>query len=250
MTAAAQPADAGPLAFFKALHGAYAETIERHRGGPHLVEAVLSQAFDSFEGNVAIQAESQPPIACHKGCATCCTLRVTATAPEALLIARFIEATRPALARIGVDLAQRVREADAVTRGMSEAERVKLRRRCPYIERGACLIYQVRPLACRGHASHDKRACVDAAAGRADSVPHSEAHLVVRSLVQNALQSALRDAGYAWGTFELNHAVTLALADDLNAAWTEGGDPFEAAAIADDIGSADMARAFDQINGA
>ncbi|WP_085315783.1 YkgJ family cysteine cluster protein [Derxia lacustris] len=251
MTAAALTADdAGPLAFFKALHDAYSQTLERFRGNPRLIDAVLSQAFDSFEGNVALQSEGQPEIACHKGCATCCTLRVSATSPEVLLIARFMRAARPALARMGIDLEQRVFDADKITRGLDEAARVKLRRRCPFIEKGACLIYAVRPLACRGHASLDVRACVDAAAGRADSVPYSEPHMVVRSLVQNAMQSALRDAGYAWDTQELNHALSMALRDDLEPAWTAGADPLAAATIADEIGAAEMARTFDAIKAA
>ncbi|WP_028311168.1 YkgJ family cysteine cluster protein [Derxia gummosa] len=246
----ANPADAGPLAFFKALHDAYSQTIARFREGPKLVDALLSQAFDSFEGNVAIQSEGQPTIACHKGCATCCTLRVTATSPEILLIARYMRMARAALAKMGIDLEQRVIDADKATRGLSEQERVKLRRRCPFIEKGACLIYPVRPLACRGHASHDVKACVDAASGRADSVPYSEPHLIVRSLVQNAMQSALRDAGYVWSIHELNHGLVTALADDLEPAWLAGGEPLAGSAVADDVGQSEMARTFDAIKAA
>ena len=58
--------DAGPLALFKALHAAFGETLRIRAGKPELIEALLSQAFDSFEGNVAIQSEGLPAIACHK----------------------------------------------------------------------------------------------------------------------------------------------------------------------------------------
>lgn len=167
------PDESGPLAFFKAQHQAFTETLAARRGREDLIDGLLEQAFSSFEGNVEIQSEGLPPLACHKGCSTCCTLRVTATAPEILLIARYVRWASDALKRAEVDLEQRLADADRVTRGLSEEQRVALRRRCPFIANGVCVIYPVRPLACRGHASYDKRACVEAAAGRAGDIPFS-----------------------------------------------------------------------------
>lgn len=237
----------GPMDFFKAQHIAFAETIRRRRGEATFVRELSAQAFDSFDGNVAIQAEGLPALACHDGCAACCTLRVVASAPEILLVAQYIVATKTAYAKIGVDLARRIADEDAVTRGLDERRRMALRRRCPFIENGSCLIYMVRPLACRGHASYDKRACFDAAAGRGVEAKVSEPHLVVRSLVQNALLSALRDASLAWRLYELNRAADIALADqNAERAWVEGGDPFLSAALAD-VDALDMAATFDAI---
>lgn len=239
--------DNGPLEFFKALHGAFVATIRARRAAPTLVRELSAQAFDSFDGNVSIQAEGMPALACHEGCAACCTLRVVASAPEALLVAQYIIATRPAYAKLGVDLARRIADEDAVTRGLDEKRRMALRRRCPFIENGSCLVYNVRPLACRGHASYDKRACFDAAAGRGVDAKVSEPHLVVRSLVQNALLSALRDAGLAWRLYELNRAIAIALSDpDAEKAWLSGADPFLEAAIAE-VNAQDMAATFDAI---
>lgn len=239
--------DNGPLAYFKAQHRAFADTLAARRDDDRLVDALMTQAFSSFDGNVAIQAEGRPPLACHKGCATCCAIRVTATAPEVLLVARYVRVAGAPLMRIGVDLRRRLAEADGATRGLDEAARVALRWRCPFIEQGVCVIYPARPLACRGHASYDKRACVEAAAGRADRVPYSEPHMTVRSLLQNAMQSALRDAGYAWAGYELNQALEIALADDTcEQAWAGGADPFAAARV-DEVSAEEMARTFDQI---
>ena len=141
--------DAGPLAFFKALHGAFCETLRIRVGKPELIEALLSQAFDSFDGNVAIQSEGLPAIACHKGCALCCALRVTATAPEVLLIDRYMRVRSKALARVGIDLAERIAGAAAPGQKRSRARK----NRCPFTAKGICTIYRVRPFACRGHAS-------------------------------------------------------------------------------------------------
>ncbi|MCY1539173.1 hypothetical protein D9M68_747460 [compost metagenome] len=140
-----------------------------------------------------------------------------------------------------------MRETDAATRGLGEEQRVALRRRCAFIEQGVCLIHRVRPLACRGHASHDRRACADAAAGRVDEVPFSGPHRVVRVLVQSALQAALRQQGLAWGAYELNHALVLALDDDTaESGWLTGDDPLAPAAV--DLEHRDaMAAGFDAV---
>ncbi|MFZ2306618.1 MAG: YkgJ family cysteine cluster protein [Rhodoferax sp.] len=233
-------------AFFRDLRAALAQTL-RTQGEATRTEAVLLQAWDSFDGNVAIQSEGQPAIACRKGCPSCCTLRVTATAPEVFLLAAYLRATANALRGHGIDLMDNLRQADAATRGLDEAQRVALRQRCAFIVQGVCLIHRVRPLACRGHASHDRHACVQAAAGRTDTVPFSNAHRVVRVLVQSALQAAVREQGLAWGAYELNHALVLALDQpDSHADWLKGGDPLAAAAV-DLEQRAAMAADFDTI---
>lgn len=96
--------DSGPLSFFKAQHRAFAETLKTRQGSGGLVDGLLLQAWDSFDRNVDIQAEGQPPLACHKGCATCCTLRVTATAPEVLMIDRYVRWSDGRFKSIGIDL--------------------------------------------------------------------------------------------------------------------------------------------------
>ncbi|MDR3390564.1 MAG: YkgJ family cysteine cluster protein [Sulfuriferula sp.] len=238
----------GALDFFKAQHQAFTDTLALWRGKDDMVPALLAQSYSSFEGNVAVQAQGQPALACHKGCATCCTMRVIATAPEVLMAARYIRAADTALKQAGIDLPQRIADADIKTRGCDESQRMKQRRHCPFIAKGRCVIYPVRPLACRGHASHDKRACIDVAAGRRDSVPISMPHMMVRSLIQNAMQSALRDASYVWAAYELNHALTIALEDEsCESAWRAGADVFAAAAVSE-ISLVEMAETFDRIH--
>ncbi|MDO8777668.1 MAG: hypothetical protein Q7K57_54925 [Burkholderiaceae bacterium] len=134
----------GPQAFFRDLRAAFGHTLQDTANAPG-VESSPQQAWDSFDGNVAIQCEGQPPIACHKGCPSCCTLRVGVLAPEVFMIAAYLRATAATLQRHGINLAQRIREADAATRGLSEVARVALNRRCAYIEQGVCLIHRVRP---------------------------------------------------------------------------------------------------------
>lgn len=230
--------------FFRQQRAAFAHTLATQG-----TEATLLQAWDSFDGNVAIQCEGQPPVDCAKGCASCCALRVTALAPEVFVLADYLRATAPALQRHGIDLMAAVREADAATRGLDEAARVAARRRCAFVVQGVCLIHRARPLSCRGHASQDRRACADAAAGRVNEVPYSGPHRVVRLLLQAALQAALRDDGKAWGAYELHHALALALdRPDAQAAWARGEDPL-AEAAADVEQREAMAAGFDEMRG-
>jgi len=61
------------------------------------------------------------------------------------------------------------------------------------------------------------------------------------------MQSALRDHGLAWGLYELNQALHIALThEDCEAEWLAGQDVFVAAAI-HDIDPREMADTFDAI---
>ncbi len=240
--------DESALDFFRTMHHRFTETIQGRAGHEAMLADLLTLAFTSYEGNAELHARDLPEPACRKGCATCCSIRVVATAPEVLLIARYLRANESGLRAQGVHLAKRLAKADEVTRNRDEAARVRLRRRCPFIHKGVCMIYAARPLACRSHLSYDRQACVDAAAGRIDQIPHSPPHLQIRGLIQNALQSALRDADYPWATYEINHAVQLALEHpQAEQQWLAGDDVFKPARVKD-IRFGEMAQTFDQLH--
>jgi Fe-S-cluster containining protein len=196
---------------FMDLQATFRSILTSWSGSVSLFEVLVDHAFDMFEANIDLQIADLPPLACQKGCPSCCALRVTATAPEIFLLAQYVHRieTGPAGATIG--LTRRITLANRATQGLSEAERMTLRQPCPFIIRGVCVIHPVRPLACRGHASFDRRACAQAVAGRDVEVPVSAPHLALRGLVQDALRSALSGAGMASGLYELNHGLALAL---------------------------------------
>ena len=232
------------LPFFKVLYRNFSETLQDHpdralqRRDP--IESLLGDCFETFERN----SENAAGVVCHGGCASCCTIRVAATAPEILLLARTL---RSSTDERGIALRQRISAADDATRQLDEQGRMASGSPCPFVEGGLCVIYAVRPLACRGHASYDEKACIDALAGHPCEVPVSELHVTVRSLTQNAMQAALRDAGYAWGAYELNQALHTALTNEIcEAAWLKGHDVF-AAALIEDVSLQEMAETFDAI---
>jgi Fe-S-cluster containining protein len=233
---------ADPLTLFQSLHRAFFECSAENHVDP--IDAMSREAFDQFTQTSEIACENAPALACRGGCASCCTIRVVATAPEILSIARYIRSSSKTME---FELRRRIERCNDLTHSLDEAQRMEQGVACPFVDRDLCAVYSVRPLACRGHASYDVQACKNALAGLSCDVPISVEHLTVRSLVQNALQSALRDRGYAWGLYELNQALQIALDDDdSEAAWMLGSDIFVPAQISD-VSSEEMAATFDAI---
>lgn len=237
----------GPIAFFKAQQQGFLETLTEARARPDLLDRIWMQAFSSFERNMEDQARALPQLACRKGCGTCCQILVAATAPEVLMVARYVRSMAAGFKRVGIDLVERLTAASDFVEPSGQVRPMALVRECPFLVESICVIYPVRPLACRGHASFNEEACVSALEGGADEVPVSEPHRTVRALVQNALQSAMRDTGYAWGLYDLVAALKIALArPESEAEFINGGDPFAAVAL-DAVSRDEMANAFDRL---
>jgi Fe-S-cluster containining protein len=222
-----QDATEGLRAFFNAMRDNFSTILAQGAGDPRLVDVLTAQAGDNYEKNAEIQSEGLPSHACGKGCETCCCLQVAATAPEVFHAAHFIRLTAQAFAAHGVDLAGRLAQARESIAGKDHAQRFVSRKACPLIIGGACAIYAARPLACRGHVSFDREACIAAAEGRDAEAPVSEVHKTVRAIVQNALQASLREADLGWGAYEFLTALDRALQDPhCEEKWRRGGDVF------------------------
>jgi Fe-S-cluster containining protein len=218
------------------LQGSFASILMTWSGSVSLFEVLVDHAFDLFEANIGPQTAHLPQLACAKGCSSCCSLRVTATAPEIFLLAQYVRRIEAGPAGATIGLTRQIALADRATQGLGEAERMALRRPCPFIVRGVCVVHPVRPLACRGHASFDRRACVRAVAGRDVEVPVSAPHIALRGLVQHALRSALGQAGLASGLYELNHGLALALDGNTRVhEWLAGTDSLAPARVEPDM---------------
>lgn len=104
--------------------------------------------------------------ACQKYCSVCCTTDVTLTTLEAIKIIRHLQSTNR------LDLLNKL---DRETKGfrpkitinemaklcmsgqdLPEEEIITPKRKCPFLEKDACPIYDVRPFACRCLVSKDK----------------------------------------------------------------------------------------------
>jgi hypothetical protein len=175
----------------------------------------------------AADALSVGEIACAKGCMHCCHLRVTATAPEVLVLAGAIVA-----AGAGGRVHAAVKAARAETEGLGDAERAALRWPCPLLdmEDGTCGFYRARPLTCRLHVSTDAGACAALAAGLAADPAPPTSVLDLHALLLRAQLDVLAEAGFPAETYELNAALDCALATpDAAAAWLAGDAIFKTA---------------------
>lgn len=168
------------------------------------------------------------PVACRKGCAWCCTVRVTATAPEIFNAARHIRAEKP-------ELIGRLTAENRLTQGLENVARADLRRWCPLLSSDqSCSIYEVRPNACRSVMAPDAAFCLEGFEGK-----HNEFRLFARPVETNswfgcAVLAALRGRGLAAEKYELTEALTIAIADPMaEEAWRAGEDPLAPAKATD-----------------
>lgn len=181
---------------------------------------------DQAAQDVAAVLPPPEPIACGPGCPYCCHIRVTASAPEVLLVLSHIaqtwdEATTLALRR-------KVKNIDGLTRGLNDDERAKLRLPCPLLKDGSCAVHAVRPLSCRGLASVNLSACKTAYASHmAEGVPLYEPQYQAANAVGYGLYAGLVDAGFAVENIELVAALAIGLENsDIAASWLRGEHPF------------------------
>jgi Fe-S-cluster containining protein len=190
------------------------------------VEAAAAAAGRADElGRAALAKEPPPsPIACARGCSSCCVSKVAVVAPEVLRITAYL---RDGLAPEALaEIAARVRTADDATRGLSRAQRARAGVPCPLLDaEGACSVHPVRPLLCRGWTSLDAGACERHFADP-DNVPAAPGHRVgyeLASAVLAGLGHAAIDAGREGALLELNAALRIAMDHpDAGARWDAG----------------------------
>lgn len=171
------------------------------RAGDQLQSALLLALYEHYERWAA-----RLPLACRRGCATCCTRMVTATSLEARLVAGFLERSGRGH-EIGATLAAVpvARRHAHTTNGFarlclagseavegSEGESWHLEP-CPFLQEKACSIYPVRPFGCRAFGSLEP-----CGAGSSAVVPPL---LLTVNTVCLQLVEHLDRCGGRWGNF-------------------------------------------------
>jgi hypothetical protein len=235
------------LDFFRAMESGFSRLLTRPVPPAVMIEMLAGQAYDWFERNVEDATAAAAPLACEKGCPTCCALRVTATAPEIFMLAAYVRKVDATPQGAALGLPRRVAQAHAVTGKVDQDRRFAQATPCPLLVAGACVLHPVRALACRGHAAFRQAECQAAARGEDVEVAVSAVHMQMRGLVQNALQASLRAAGLAWGLYELNRGLMLALdGEDRLTAWLDGADSLGPAIS--DLDMVALAAAFDRLH--
>ncbi|MGE5537834.1 MAG: YkgJ family cysteine cluster protein [Gemmatimonas sp.] len=221
------------------------ERIERSglSAQPELIElaamvAIIDGALESPAGRlrravariVAIQDKSNAAapfrndVACRKGCTFCCSLNVSAVAPQIFAVADHIRAN---VADLPAEIA-RIDAADAHTRGLDAYGRFVNKAFCAFLIDGACSVYPARPAVCRGALSRSALACESAYRGEtADNPAAIDAATVYRTACDEAFLAVLHKRGLRLAAYELAHAVLVALSDaEAETRWRTGEDVF------------------------
>lgn len=154
--------------------------------------------------------------ACEVGCVWCCFQRVSASPAEVLRIADYLRRTNAGQAL--AELRQRLADIDCLTHGRTAQERLALRLPCPLLIDGACSVYHVRPLTCRGYTSQRVEDC-----RRRLDHPEEHVHIEadpIRYLycqgVLNGLNDGLDAHDLEGGLVELIAALRIALDDEIS----------------------------------
>ncbi len=225
-----------------------AARAELARAWPKPTVAAVCEALDAVfrladatwnarRANLRYMLEA-PASACKAGCGWCCHQQVGVAAPEAVRIMAHIR-TLPE--DEGAAMAGRVRATAQATAGMDTHRRAASKLPCPFLGAdGACTIYAVRPLRCRGLHSIDVEFCIachddiDAmrrklAAGELKPVYLETPERIYDSALAGVLKALSKGAPKAVVSLELAAAVA-ALLDQPRLAekWLAGARPDKA----------------------
>ncbi|MBI3709708.1 MAG: YkgJ family cysteine cluster protein [Proteobacteria bacterium] len=171
------------------------------------------------EARREVEAGDKPKIACKAGCGWCCHQTITVAPVEAVAIAAHVRDKFTAEARTA--LHQRLAAFVEQIGALSAAERARRQVPCSYLVDGACSIYEVRPLRCRGVHSRDVGHCIwryeypDAARTDGRSRVGAGPYVVESARIMNAalagLARACRDLGLLVDSLDIEAATHAAL---------------------------------------
>lgn len=169
-------------------------------------------------------------VACQIGCTYCCRFPVAASAPEILRIAAYVRDRFDPARQAALDA--RLDAHIAATGGMDMEQRDRVRPDCPFLESGACSVYEARPVACRGVSSYDADACREDCdqPGAGVEIPTNALRELAHGAVREGLAVACRSAGADHRPLELARAYRIAAADPtLAETWRDRPGAFDAA---------------------
>jgi len=192
---------------------------------PTRASKAAEKAHEFFEASLK-RNSTGAKIECAKGCGFCCHLRVSAMAPEVFHVANFV---RKQFSGSLDEVIRQVRAADSNSRGLSGRERPLRKFPCGLLVANACSVYLARPSACRGLTSISVKTCERGYNGEEVQVQTPAVWTEIRQAHNQAMWAALTASGLPADSYELNHAMLVALeAPDAERRWLDGEDVFSA----------------------
>jgi hypothetical protein len=207
------------------------DTLRQQGRTPGLASAIARARVAFLERElqpvVAAVARAGTPVDCGRGCTSCCTLKVEITPDEVFALIGQLEAELDATSL--AELKSRAAAVDQHGRGLPPGERYLLRLFCPVLDQasGACRAHALRPAACQGYLSLDRRRCDASARGEPAVILSPVASGLIRDAVMSAQIIVLQEAGYDQARIELSAGLTAAWTDPAaEQRWLAGGQAF------------------------
>jgi hypothetical protein len=145
-------------------------------------------------------------------------------APEVFHVANFV---RKQFADELDRVIGQVRVADGNSRDLSSHDRPLHKFPCGLLVANACSVYVARPSACRGLTSISVKTCERGYNGEEVSVQTPAVWTEIRQAHNQAMWAALSASGLPAHSYELNHAMLVALENpDAESRWLKGEDVF------------------------
>lgn len=186
----------------------------RHRQALELAHSA-HLAFDEAAGKMG-RTTAAPDgirqIACASGCSHCCSLYVSATPTELLLIEAFINGLDDPTASA---IRRRIRHANRRVSGKSMKQRSDSRSPCPLLsDNRTCSVYAARPTSCRAYISFDRSACArdERSPALGLLVPRSQSLSKLCSDVFMQLSKFEDEQGFVSGSYELVQGLNILIA--------------------------------------
>jgi len=185
-----------------------------------------------FATQLAEQLVDPQGIACRAGCAWCCSLFVSATAPEIIQIADYLRATRPADELTA--LHERLVERELLLAGKTAEQRSAARLPCVLLVNQQCSIYPVRPLACGSWTSTNAQRCEESwRCHWSETITANQMQLWLYGGVMLGLREGLDAYGLESEQLDLATALRIALdMPDAAERWLAGEPIFAPARVA------------------
>lgn len=199
----------------------FLEPLDKERSTAAVREGAraIHRSFDHLQNlmpkTVHFGNEPEPmTLACKPGCNYCCTIRVTAVAPEILTLAFYLKKKLNA-DEMG-DLLSRISAFEAETATLTALKQVLRSTMCPLNVDGLCIGYANRPTGCIGYHSFNLQKCIEDhqnPEGEA-MVPQDPQRWMFRDMHVQALEAGMRAFGLDNTELEFIPALRIALTDD------------------------------------
>lgn len=191
----------------------------------------VAQHASWFANQLVDQLVDTSGIACRAGCSWCCSLFVSATAPEILLIADYLRATFSST-QLG-ELRERLAQREQQLAGTTAEQRSAARRPCLLLIDGKCSVYPVRPLACGSWTSTSAKRCEESWRRHwATTITSNQLQLWLYGGVMLGLREGLEACELPAEQLDLMIALRIALDfPDADARWLAGEPIFAPAQV-------------------